>query len=127
MVSSRSALAIRSLKAISGAAANGTAAADSILKARSGMRLSAETGLRLEIGEELRHFLPDLSSSRQSAPVAANQADQLEAFVDGNDVIFRVRKAPGVAEAVDEQRFDVRLHFAEGRIFRGDVFPRIEG
>src|SRR4030095_5057707 len=69
--------------------------------------------------EELSDFLPDDHASRQPFPLHANNSDELETFINWNDVVF-----PGRADAVYEQTFDVGLHRGNFGIVAFDIHPR---
>src|SRR3954471_23400956 len=86
---------IPALEASCGEAAKGTGSAFSTPKLKSG------TGLLLQSGEEPGDLGPHLGPSRQPAPSAPDQADQAEALVDPDAVVFAGRRHP-----VDQQGLD---------------------
>src|ERR1017187_6407969 len=93
-----------------GTAAKGTTLAESTWKLRSGIRASAGYfGFGPQLRKEPPHICPDFASAGEAFPVAANQSHQLEALVDRCNVILRLAHAVSVADAIHQQRLDVRL------------------
>src|ERR1700683_4195140 len=81
---------------------------------------------RFQAAEEFAQFLPDFGAAGKAFPVHANESHELVAFVDGKQVVVGGGVSTGVAEAVDEQAFDVGFHFIQNRIARDDVVPGFE-
>src|SRR5258705_13101920 len=113
---------MRSLSAINGVAACGTASAPSIWKWSSGMdrfrllvrdRLSYFGAAGFQAQEEFVDMLPDFGSAGGSTPGHADESYELEGLVDGNDVGRVVGSDPG-----DEKRFDVGPHGLRGGMLR---------
>src|SRR6516225_9162806 len=95
---------IRSLNTSSGAAANGAASAFSTLKLNSGKGVSShEPGLCLQVAEEPTDCFPYLCAAGKAAPIGADQADKLVAFVDRRYIVLS-----GFAHSIYQERFDVR-------------------
>ena len=67
------------------------------------------SALDAQLGEEAAHLCPDFGAAGKAFPVGANQAYELVALVDGRNVILGVSHAMRMADAIDEQGFDVRL------------------
>src|SRR5258705_464534 len=66
-------------------------------------RLSYFGAAGLQAQEELVDMLPDFGSAGEAAPVHADQADEVEALIDGNDVVLvsgTGADAPGNAQVV---------------------------
>src|SRR5580658_8815130 len=113
MVSSGTALVMRSLNRSVGATVKRCGSAFSIWKLRSGIRFlfhdrSCHSGPVLQFVEEVADLLPDFGSAGKASPVDANQANQLVALVDWEDEVLRRGNAPDVSNPVDEQRLDIR-------------------
>src|ERR1700733_1670431 len=108
---------MRSFKAIRGAAAGGTASADSILKCSSGMgTFPYFDDACLQVGEEVVDFLPHFRSAREPTPVHADQAHQPIALIDRSDVVLC-----RCAHAVDQKGLDIGLHLLQSRMLRCDL------
>src|SRR5580658_4848820 len=119
---------MRSLNSSVGTAAYSTAAAVSTLKLRSGMRVTAHNvGTSPQRREKLRDLRPDLVASGQALPVGPNQADEPETLVYRSEIVLRGSPAVCLADAVDEQSFNIGVQFAENRVLRDDVGPCVEG
>src|SRR5882672_5898235 len=75
----------------------------------------------LQALEELVDVLPDFGSAGEAAPVHADQADQTEALVDGNNVVL-----VGSSDAIDEEGLNVGLHRLQRGMLRGYLGPGFE-
>src|SRR5271155_1761790 len=137
MVSFGNKLLMRSLNTRVGATVKRWGSAFSIWKLRSGIRfLSCRFvslrfvfyygGPLLQFVEEVADLLPDFGSAGKAAPVDANQADQLVALVDWEDEVLRRGDPARVSNPVDEQGFDIGLHFLQYRIGVLDVLPGLK-
>src|SRR5580704_16068450 len=114
MVSPGLALVRRNFKTIKGAAANSATSAPSILKPRSGIGLLRHNSrLGPEIRKEASDFPPHFRPPGQSPPVDSNQADQLIARVNRDDVILRRSRSARLADAVYQQGFNVGLQLVQ--------------
>src|SRR5258708_1947954 len=128
MTSSARALAIRALHAHNGPAAYRTPSALSTVNRRSGMRaLMSEAGSLLERRKERANLAPNFRATGESAPVRADQPDELIALIDGDEVILRGGRSPGMANAVNEQGRHIGFHLAQNWIGVNDVGPCVEG
>ena len=76
-----------------------------------------------QAGEEFAQLRPHFCSAGEAFPVHANQADQLVAFVDGEQVVLGGGVSAGIAQAVDQQAFHVGFHFVQNRIALDNVVP----
>src|SRR5271166_458606 len=124
MASAASALLSRSFSASCGATANGTTSARSTWNFKSGMRSPCRNQrLAFQFLEEVRNLLPDFCTAGEPFPVQANQADQLEALIDGQDVVLRRGKSTGMSDTVYQKSFDVRFHGVDVRIVARDLRP----
>src|ERR1700694_2088149 len=56
----------------------------------------------------------------------ANQANELVAFIDGKQVIFRRRMSARISQTIRQESFHVRLHSLEYRVAGGNVVPRFQ-
>src|ERR1700745_71560 len=89
MISSHALFMTRTLNDSSGAAANWTTSALSIVSCRSGMgALFVEPRSLLEPGKKRGNLAPDFRAAGKPAPVGADQPNQLVALIDGNQVIL---------------------------------------
>src|SRR5580658_5882527 len=115
-------------KASRGVAAYGTTSTLSTWKFRSGIRLLdfLNAGFRSQLGEELLDLLPHFRPAAKTFPVRANQPNELVAFVDGDDRVHCATSSARMADAIHQQRFDVRLHLVQRRIFARDFVPTLE-
>src|SRR5271156_130790 len=129
MTSPATAFSTRRRKANNGVAAYGTTSTLSTWKFRSGIRLldfRRNAGFGPQLAEEFLDLLPDFRAAAKALPVRANQTNELVAFIDGHD---RVDGGPGsawMADAIHQQRFDVRLHLIQRRIFPRNFIPAFE-
>src|SRR5579875_1045347 len=142
MRSSSCKLSTRSLKMSVGSAANGGASAPTTSKFRSGIRLSSRafhlearrtilvgtvysracrSGFRFDAREVVCDRLPCLLAAAQTAPGDANEADELVAGVNGDNVVLAA-----IAHAIDEQCLDIRLHFVQDGIGAGKLLPAFQ-
>src|SRR5277367_200243 len=127
MICSLGLLAMRSLNASNGAAAYWTTSAPSIVSTKSGMRaLAADSGAALQRGEKRADFAPHFGAAGKSAPVGADQSDQLVTFINRDQVIFRGDGAAVVADAVDEQRGHVGFHRFQDGVGLLDIHPSFQ-
>src|SRR5580692_6985543 len=118
---------MRTLNDNSGAAANWTTSALSIVSTRSGMRaLLTGSGSRFEMREERANFTPDFGAAGKSAPMHADQPDELVTFVDRNEIVLRGCGASDMPDAVDKQCHHVFLHFCQNRISLHKVSPGVQ-
>src|SRR5580700_1432832 len=100
---------------------SGSAPADTTSRSRSGMRASPRACGGAEVGEERVDPFPHLLTAAQPAPADADQADQLEAPIDGRDVVIA-----RAAHAVDEQRLHLWLELAQHRVIGEQLVPPLE-
>src|ERR1700677_3758803 len=117
---------MRSLNSRVGAAVNRGGSAFSIWKRKSGIRFFSHCSPLFQSVEETPDFLPDLCPAGKSAPVAANQADQLVTLVDREHIILRCSKSSNMSNAIDEKRFHILLHFRQNRIRIFDIVPGLK-
>src|SRR5205807_3591995 len=93
--------------------------APSTRKLRSGMASPlAACGARLERRKELVNLFPNGLATREAVPVHANESHQLVAFVNRHQVA-----GAGSADAIDKQRFGVRLQRLQFRVVTRQVAP----
>src|ERR1700722_3132342 len=110
---------MRSFSAIRGAAACATASAPSIWKCSSGIDgLSYIHASGLQVGKELMNLFPDFGSTREPAPVHANQSNQTITLINRNDEILCRR-----SDAVDQEGLNIWLHLLQGKMLRSDLRP----
>src|SRR5271156_1424660 len=127
MIWSLGLLAMRSLNASSGAAAYWTTSAPSIVRTSSGMlALATDSGAALQRVEERANFAPHFGAAGKSAPMGADQSDELVTFIYGDQIIFRGDGTAIVPDAVDEQRGHVGLHPLQDGIDLFDIVPSLE-
>src|SRR5579864_3198467 len=109
IASPAAALVMLSLNASVGAAAQGTTLTDSTWKLRSGIGFSTDgIGAGSQVGEEAADLCPYFGSAGEASPVGAGEAT-------------------GLADAVDEERFDVGAEQGERGVTRFNLVPRFEG
>src|ERR1700732_1975860 len=113
---------MRSFSAIKGAAACATASAPSIWKRSSGIDgLSYIHATGLQVVEELLNLFPDFGSTREPAPVHANQSNQAITLINRDDEILC-----RCSDAVDQEGLNIRLHLLKCGMLRGDLCPGFE-
>src|ERR1700719_5346125 len=101
MTSLSEALMILVLNSNVGTAAYCITSAPSTVSCRLGMcALTAESSSLLERSKESGDFAPNFGAAGESAPVRANQTDQLVALIDGNEVILSRSVAADMTYAV---------------------------
>src|SRR5579859_6261818 len=127
MTSAGSAFVKRKLKAKVGAAAWVIVSALSTRKLRSGTAATPwYAGFFAQRLEETSHLAPDLRPARKPMPVCPDQAHQLEALIDGRQVVFGGPVSAGVPEAVHQKSLHIRFHLCQRRIFPSQIAPGVK-
>src|ERR1700677_3464219 len=85
---------------------------------RASSDCSLAAGYLLQTGEKFADRLPDLRATRQSMPFRPQQTDQLVTLVDRHAIML-----PSRADAINQQRLDVRLKLAQQLVFRLQFVP----
>src|ERR1700674_992324 len=117
---------MRTLNDNRGAAENWTTSALSIVSCKSGMLdLLTETSSLLEAGKKRANLPPDFRAAGESAPVGADQTDELVAFIDWDQVILSGGCPSDVSNAINKQGRHIVLHVAQNWIHLHDVRPGV--
>src|ERR1700721_2391897 len=106
---SRSLILTRKLRI--GISVSGSAPEETTSRSSRGMSPRLDACRASKVGKKGVDSLPHLLAATETAPADADEPDELEAAVDRRDVVIT-----RAADAVDEQRLDLRLQVPQHRV-----------
>src|SRR5579863_8452798 len=113
---------IRTRKLRIGISVSGSAPAETTSRSRSGTDMNLHARSAAEFGEERIDPLPYLLSATEPPPADPNESYELEATVDGCDVVVA-----GSAHTIDQQGLHVGLERPQQVVLRDQAAPSLEG